>query len=88
MASTNAVDDEDVQIDPAEPLKGIIVCCTSIPAEHRVSKPRLLVLPPHVLAFPNMLSLLDNYRWQGHRARRRPQVRPHSRRYPPHCRRL
>ncbi|KAI8668140.1 hypothetical protein NCS55_00838400 [Fusarium keratoplasticum] len=37
MASSNAVDDEDVQIDPAEPLKGIIVCCTSIPAEHRTT---------------------------------------------------
>ncbi|KAM0430976.1 hypothetical protein ACHAPT_005610 [Fusarium lateritium] len=37
MASSNAVDDEDVHIDPAEPLKAIIVCCTSIPAEHRTT---------------------------------------------------
>ncbi|KAM5371257.1 hypothetical protein ACJZ2D_008058 [Fusarium nematophilum] len=36
MASSNpAEDDDNVQIDPAEPLKGIIVCCTSIPAEYR-----------------------------------------------------
>lgn len=37
MASPRANEEEDVQIDPAEPLKGIVVCCTSIPAEHRVS---------------------------------------------------
>lgn len=37
MASLHAPEEEDIQIDPAEPLKGIVVCCTSIPAEHRVS---------------------------------------------------
>ncbi|RGP79242.1 s-m checkpoint control rad4 [Fusarium longipes] len=38
MASLHALEEEeDIQIDPAEPLKGIVVCCTSIPAEHRTS---------------------------------------------------
>ncbi|KAL5585150.1 hypothetical protein FOVSG1_014539 [Fusarium oxysporum f. sp. vasinfectum] len=37
MASPRANEEEDIQIDPAEPLKGIVVCCTSIPAEHRTS---------------------------------------------------
>ncbi|KAF4453312.1 hypothetical protein F53441_3975, partial [Fusarium austroafricanum] len=37
MASPHANEEEDIQIDPAEPLKGIVVCCTSIPAEHRTS---------------------------------------------------
>lgn len=37
MTSLDANDEENIQIDPAEPLKGIVVCCTSIPAEHRVS---------------------------------------------------
>ncbi|KAF4462370.1 S-M checkpoint control rad4 [Fusarium albosuccineum] len=35
MASSNAAEGDDVQFDPAQPLSGIIVCCTSIPAEHR-----------------------------------------------------
>ncbi|EWG49442.1 hypothetical protein FVEG_08970 [Fusarium verticillioides 7600] len=37
MASPHTNEEEDIQIDPAEPLKGIVVCCTSIPAEHRTS---------------------------------------------------
>ncbi|KAM0236679.1 hypothetical protein ACHAPO_004719 [Fusarium lateritium] len=37
MASLQAPEEEDIQIDPAEPLKGIVVCCTSIPAEHRTT---------------------------------------------------
>ncbi|KAF4961074.1 hypothetical protein FSARC_10308 [Fusarium sarcochroum] len=37
MASFHATEEEDIQFDPAEPLKGIVVCCTSIPAEHRTS---------------------------------------------------
>ncbi|KAL6399208.1 hypothetical protein AUP68_17752 [Ilyonectria robusta] len=39
MASPNPVDDEfeSVSIDPAQPLKGIIVCCTSIPPDQRTS---------------------------------------------------
>ncbi|KAM0295703.1 hypothetical protein ACHAO9_000787 [Fusarium lateritium] len=37
MASLNANEEENIQIDPAEPLKGIVVCCTSIPAEHRTT---------------------------------------------------
>ncbi|CAF3456099.1 unnamed protein product [Fusarium graminearum] len=37
MASLYAPEDEDIQVDPAEPLKGIVVCCTSIPAEHRTT---------------------------------------------------
>ncbi|GKT99220.1 brct protein [Fusarium langsethiae] len=37
MASLHAPEEEDIQIDPAEPLKGIVVCCTSIPAEHRTT---------------------------------------------------
>ncbi|KAG7413989.1 S-M checkpoint control protein rad4 [Fusarium oxysporum f. sp. rapae] len=37
MTSPRANEEEDIQIDPAEPLKGIVVCCTSIPAEHRTS---------------------------------------------------
>lgn len=42
MASPNPVDDEfeSVSIDPAQPLKGIIVCCTSIPPDQRVCFPR------------------------------------------------
>ncbi|KAF9765482.1 hypothetical protein IL306_002235 [Fusarium sp. DS 682] len=37
MASPHPNEEEDIQVDPAEPLKGIVVCCTSIPAEHRTS---------------------------------------------------
>ncbi|KAF4991053.1 hypothetical protein FGRMN_8078 [Fusarium graminum] len=37
MASLTVNQEEDIQIDPAEPLKGIVVCCTSIPAEHRTT---------------------------------------------------
>ncbi|KAK7403104.1 protein kinase activating protein dpb11 [Neonectria punicea] len=39
MASPNSVDDEleSAVIDPAEPLKGIVVCCTSIPPDKRTS---------------------------------------------------
>ncbi|KAF5664149.1 s-m checkpoint control rad4 [Fusarium heterosporum] len=37
MASLTANQEGDIQIDPAEPLKGIVVCCTSIPAEHRTT---------------------------------------------------
>ncbi|KPM34320.1 hypothetical protein AK830_g12255 [Neonectria ditissima] len=39
MASPKSVDDEfeSVVIDPAEPLKGIVVCCTSIPPDQRTS---------------------------------------------------
>ncbi|KAF7547668.1 hypothetical protein G7Z17_g7570 [Cylindrodendrum hubeiense] len=39
MASPNPADDEfeSVTIDPAQPLKGIIVCCTSIPPDQRTS---------------------------------------------------
>jgi hypothetical protein len=48
MTSLDANDEENIQIDPAEPLKGIVVCCTSIPAEHRVStiKPVSLLMGP------------------------------------------
>jgi len=48
MASLHAKEDEDTQFDPAEPLKGIVVCCTSIPAEHRVSNRSSLPCPHHV----------------------------------------
>ncbi|KAF5024730.1 hypothetical protein F66182_3162 [Fusarium sp. NRRL 66182] len=37
MASSHVTEDEEIQFDPAEPLRGIVVCCTSIPAEHRTS---------------------------------------------------
>ncbi|CAM1509857.1 Fc.00g001920.m01.CDS01 [Cosmosporella sp. VM-42] len=37
MASPNAADDDTYPIDPAEPLRGIIVCCTSIPTDQRSS---------------------------------------------------
>ena len=48
MASLHAKEDEDIQFDPAEPLKGVVVCCTSIPAEHRVSNRSSLSYPHHV----------------------------------------
>ncbi|KAG6004303.1 hypothetical protein E4U43_000763 [Claviceps pusilla] len=35
MASLQPVDDERPSIDPAEPLRGIIACCTSIPPDQR-----------------------------------------------------
>lgn len=36
MASPSQQDEEHLTIDPAEPFKGVIVCCTSIPPEYRV----------------------------------------------------
>ncbi|KAF4119795.1 BRCA1 C Terminus (BRCT) domain [Geosmithia morbida] len=35
MESPTHHDEEQLNIDPAEPFKGIIVCCTSIPPEYR-----------------------------------------------------
>ncbi|OAA40983.1 BRCT domain-containing protein [Metarhizium rileyi] len=35
MASSQSADDETYLIDPSEPLKNVIVCCTSIPPDQR-----------------------------------------------------
>uniref|UniRef100_A0A8H7NI89 BRCT domain-containing protein n=1 Tax=Bionectria ochroleuca TaxID=29856 RepID=A0A8H7NI89_BIOOC len=36
MVSPNPNDDNLPAIDPAEPFKGLVVCCTSISSEHRI----------------------------------------------------
>ncbi|KAJ2969654.1 hypothetical protein NQ176_g8551 [Zarea fungicola] len=33
--SSNMSTDDDYSIDPTQPLRGIIICCTSIPTEQR-----------------------------------------------------
>lgn len=37
MASPSAVEEEAIYIDPQHPLRGFVICCTSIPADNRVS---------------------------------------------------
>ena len=37
MASLSFLGDDDVQFDSAKPFRGVVICCTSIPPELRVS---------------------------------------------------
>ncbi|KAK5994428.1 S-M checkpoint control rad4-like protein [Cladobotryum mycophilum] len=43
MASSRSPEAERLEIDPSEPFKGVIICCTSIPPEQRVHMPLLLL---------------------------------------------